>query len=97
MTYTIIILIALIAIFLYIITIVGCATFLYYEKKDECLYESIRDVVEDMAPVCFIPLINTITLVLISILYVILSICYLIWFKTSLHKWWEKFMNIKIK
>lgn len=86
-----------IAIFLYVITIIGWATFLYYEGKDECFYETIGDVVEDMSPVCFIPLINTITLIIVSIVYVILSIWYLIWIKTPLHKWWDKLMNIKIK
>lgn len=89
--------IIIIAIFLYVITIVGWATFLYFEGKDEWLYETIGDVVEDMSPVCFIPLINTITLIIISIVYVILFIWYLIWEKTPLHKWWNKFMDIKIK
>ena len=89
--------IIIIAIFLYVLTIVGWAAFLYYEGKDGWFYETIGDVVEDMSPVCFIPLINTITLFITLIVYVILSIWYLIWNKTPLHKWWDKLMNIKIK
>lgn len=89
--------IIIIAILLYVITIVGWGFLLYYEGKDEYLYETIGDVLYDMTPICFIPLFNTIMLIITSIAYIILSIWYLIWYKTSLHKWWDKLMNIKIK
>lgn len=93
MIYTIII----IAILLYVITIVGWGFLNYYEGKDEWFYKTIGDVVEDMSTVCFIPLINTITFIIMLIVYAILSIWYLIWIKTPLHKWWDKLMNIKLK
>ena len=69
----------------------------WHEGKDDFLYETIGDVLYDMTPICFIPLFNTIMLIITLIVYVILSIWYFIWIKTPLHKWWDKLMNIKLK
>ena len=89
--------IIIIAILLYVITIMGWGFLTYYEGKDEWFYRTIGDVVEDMPIGCFIPLINTIGLIISLIVYVISSVWYFIWFITPLHKWWDKIKNIKLK
>lgn len=79
-----------ITIIVYILTIL-CCFFLQY--NDEDYYETVGDVLNELNPIYWIPVLNTVCL----ICYIIISMVFVIGDILRINKLIKKIMNIKLK
>ena len=82
--------IILYAFIVYILTILGC---FFLQKNDEYYYETVGDVLKDLNPIYWIPVLNTVCL----ICYIIISMVFVIGDILRINKLIKKIMNIKLK
>ena len=82
--------IILYAFIVYILTFLCC---FFLQKNSEYYYETVGDVLKDLNPIYWIPVLNTICI----ICYIIISMVFIISKILRIDKLIKKIMNIKLK
>lgn len=87
----------LVLFFVYILTIVFVFFGWYFLNRDDEMYETIEDVLNDIPYILYIPVLNTsIIVVSVVICSIYFALIYLLKI-TRINKLWNKFLKTKIK
>ena len=81
----------LILILIWIFSCIIYITWIYYDNR-HIIYK-VGDIIDEIYPFMLVPIVNTITLILLCISFIIDKIVNLL----NLSILWEKFRNIKLK